>query len=201
MIPKTDLTAAFEASLDSASVRVIQDWVARSSFWIDPEVVRQFGPRPVFPQTRRSIGNEAARTFVGTVALWKNEPAASACWRALGFRVNGATPRDFMNGNVCHIYDGSPSDPEHFTRLPNLIVLPRVLDKFTEWTPVQHLLKLRAWQLYGYAGPKGEPPVGEMPPGLAWAEPRYLPKETLPDVIAELDRLSREKPSYYITRR
>lgn len=196
-----DLDVEFERTLDETSRSRIIEWVARASLWIDPDLVERFGPRPVYAKTRRKTGNQKVGTLdADGIALWRNEPAASACWRALGIPVDGATPRTYDNGRVCHIYSRSPGDPLHYTRLGNLIVVPRTLESFTEWKPVQDLLKARAWALYGYAGPSNVPP-DEPKVVVEWSKPRAFGPRELEAVLRDLEYRSHTYPYYHLSER
>lgn len=154
---KTDLNVEFEARLTGEHQRMIIRWIAETARWVDPAIADAVPI--VYPKTRRKRGEEKRGYRADEdLAVWRNEPAASACYRALNVAVNGATPKNVTGGRVCHIYGSSPVLPDHFTRLANLILVPKALESFTEWEPVRNVLKYRAWELYGYAGPSLDSP-------------------------------------------
>lgn len=189
-----DLNAEFEGRVGGEGLRTIAEWIASNSLWVDPRVVREV--QVVHPRTRR--GPQASkRSIVDGVAIWANEPASSAIWRALGARVQQHGPSDIKNGRVCHIYEGSVASPQHFTHLANMTVVPRALESFTEWPPIGKLLKWKSFELYDYRGP--EQAVPEKPEfiPMAWPGVGVLSDAAAADVIATLRKRSETLPYYY----
>ena len=134
-----DLDEFVQHSLGRDGIKPIIDWVARFSYWVDPEVVKAVPV--VFPKTRRARPKEQKRSVIDGVSVWANEPASKAFWTAYGSHPATHTPSDYRNFVLCHIYEGSAHDPEHFTRLANLTVFPKCLESFSEWDPVRDVLK------------------------------------------------------------
>src|SRR6266850_2495596 len=138
--PPWNLDADFEADLTArGELQTVLDLVGRTSLWVDPDVAREV--RVVFPKTARMrFGRDRQGQIIDGIRLWTNTPAQEAIFSAMD------TSRDsFAGATVCHIYPGSPSSPQHFTRLANLIVVPRSVAAFTEWDPVLAALKRRAF--------------------------------------------------------
>ena len=147
-----DLNELLQHELGSAGLRPIFDLVAQNSWWVSPKVYRQI--QVVYPKTRRKKGVlEKRGQVISGIRLWENQPASRAFWTALG-----QDPSKVKNFFVCHIYEGSAWDPNHFTNLANLTALPAGLQSLSEWEPVRELLKCHAFTVLGYKGPSGTEP-------------------------------------------
>src|SRR2546425_2729924 len=118
-----DLDEMVLHSVGKEGLRVIVDWVARFSYWVSPQVYREV--QVVYPKTRRRHSGEKDRSIIDGIGVWGNQPAASAFWKAFGESPAGHTPSNYRNFVLCHIYERSAHDTEHFTNLANLTVLPR----------------------------------------------------------------------------
>lgn len=189
-----DLDEKWRLLLGEASVRLVSDWFAATSLWTCPEVARAVPL--VFPKTRRLHSGEPFRSEVNGLIVWRNEPAAAAFWKAYGVSLGGNSPRSYKNAEISHVYEESAHHPEHYTRLANLVAVPRALVSLSEWAPVRDLLKWKSWDLYGYSGPTGQSPTR---PGYVPAEwpgvKRFQPTE-LTTVIARMSRLNAERPAH-----
>lgn len=189
-----DLDAVWSQSVGDAGLATIFDWIALTSLWTDRNVCRSIGV--VHPRTRRRHANEEYRTEVDGIVAWRNEPAANAFWKARGVSLSGSSPRGYRNAVLCHIYENSAHDPQHFTHLANLTVLPRAVSSLTEWTPVRNLLKWMSFTFYGYLGPAAEPidrPI-YVPP--QWPGVPELSAEGANEGITRLSRLKAERPRH-----
>jgi hypothetical protein len=190
-----DLDELVQHSLGPDGIRPIVDWVARFSYWVDPDVVKVVPL--VFPKTRRARSKEEKRSTIDGVAVWANEPASRAFWTAYGARPSSHTPRDFRNFILCHIYEGSTQSPKHFTHLANLTVFPRCLESFSEWTPIRDVLKWQSYALYRYTG------LSEMAPKkpsyfpARWPGVRILSPANQASVVKTLEGMNEKWPAYY----
>ena len=154
-----DLNELLEHELGNAGLRPIIDLVAQHSWWVSPKIYREI--QVVYPKTRRKKGiSEKRGSVINGVRLWENQPASRAFWMALG-----QNPSNVKNFYVCHIYEGSVWDSNHFTNLANLTALPTSLQSLTEWEPVRGLLKYHSFIAFGYKGPSGKEP----------SKPNYYP--------------------------
>lgn len=190
-----DLDEFVMHSLGRDGIKPIIDWVARFSYWVDPNVVKKVPI--VFPKARRARPKEQKRSVIDGVAVWANEPASKAFWTAYGARPATHTPTDYRNFVLCHIYEGSAHDPGHFTRLANLTVFPRCLESFSEWDPVREVLKWHSYQLYGYTGPKEVVPNPPSYYPARWPEVKMLGPANLVSVVDALQSMGSKRPRYY----
>lgn len=176
-------------------LRVLSDWIAATSLWTDPEVYKQI--QLVYPRTRRRHSGEEFRAEVEGFTVWRNEPAARAFWRARGVSTGGAgSPRDFRNSHLCHIYEASAHDPDHYTNLANLVAVPRALAYVTEWSPIRKLLQWNAFQLYHYRGPRGASPSKPSYVPVPWPGVKKLTAGELQAVVSRLKRARSEHPNF-----
>jgi hypothetical protein len=190
-----DLDREWQESAGQDGVRIISDWLARSSIWVDPEVYREV--QVVFPRTRRLRPKEKFRSVgLDGLAVWRNEPAAFAFWKACEVSTGGSSPRSIKHGVVCHLYEDSTHDPQHFTNLANLTAVPKALESFTEWEPIRSLLKWKAFELFGYRGPHGTSPARTAYVPVSWPGVRQLDPIRRTDVVRRLTRLRDERPGY-----
>jgi len=102
---------------------------------------------------------------------------------------------------ICHIYDNSVHDPEHFTNLANLTAFPQCLQSLTEWGPVSAVLKYHASKVYGYKGPAGSIPPPPVHYPFVWSHQLELPPERLVKVVNYLREQRSKNPQYSGTRK
>lgn len=186
-----DLDEMVQHSLGKEGLRAIIEWVARFSYWVPPEVYQEI--QVVFPETRRKhTSRERRGQVVDGVRVWENQPARYAFWHAYG-----DSPTRYRNYVVCHIYEGSPYLPEHFTNLANLTILPTCLESFSEWVPIRAVLKWHAYRTYGYLGPaEVVPRQPEYSPAI-WPGVRRLDPETARRIVSDLKERRERRPAYY----
>ena len=190
-----DLDEMVQRSLGRKGLRPIIDWVARFSYWVSPDIYREI--QVVFPKTRRKRPGEEDRSIVDGVAVWSNQPASRAFWKAFGESPASHTPSNYRNFVLCHIYEGSVYDPNHFTNLANATVFPKCLESFSEWPPVGAVLKWHSFRIYGYKGPRNAaPPEPEYYPAY-WPGVSRLDTETTQRVVSDLRKTSTSRPTYY----
>ena len=138
----------------------IIDLIARNSWWVNPNVYHAI--KVVYPKTRRTKGGEEEREqVINGIRLWDNQPASHAFWLAMG-----KTRNKIKNFNVCHIYEESVWNQDHFTNLANITAFPESLESLSEWKTIADVLKYHSYMIYGYKGPKNEIPT----------TPKYYPK-------------------------
>lgn len=183
-----NVDGVFESDLRTrsggAEIKFLFGLIARHAWFIDPEVARAVPT--VFPKTARGhLGSYRTGEVRDGITLWENQPAKYAFFAAIG-----ATERDFANFAVCHVWPGSTGDPRHFTRLANLVVVPRTLWRFTDWGPVQGILQFRSFDLSGFAGPRGSAAAQPEAYPDAWREP-----ETPSDPLAVVQYLRQLRAS------
>jgi hypothetical protein len=155
-----DLEELLEHDLQDVGLRPIMDLVAQNSWWVSPKVYKEI--QIVYPQTRRKKGiNEKRGNMIKGICLWDNQPASHAFWMAVG-----KDRQKVVNFYVCHIYEGSVWDPDHFTNLANLVAFPKCLQSLSEWSPVRQVLKYNSYKTFGYKGPANLEP----------SAPKYYPK-------------------------
>lgn len=141
-----DLDELLEHDLKEAELKSIIDLVARHSWWVSPEVYGEI--QVIYPKTRRKKGTTEKRgDVINGIRIWDNQPANHAFWLAIG-----KTRNSVKNSFVCHIYEDSVWDPEHFTNLANLVAFPKGLQSLSEWPPIRQLLKYHSFNIYGYKG-------------------------------------------------
>ncbi|MFC6047366.1 hypothetical protein ACFPYM_05900, partial [Methylobacterium hispanicum] len=133
------------------------------------DVVAAVRGRAVFRTVRGRRGE-----IVGGVMEDDNASPAEAFEFATGFRRGPGT-----DVQCCHLYAAS-KDPDAYTDLRNIFMIPQCLAKRTDSQAAVlpslhalHVLRYRAFELYGYRGPGGTTEPGR-PDGydaLRWAEP------------------------------
>jgi hypothetical protein len=172
--------------------KVMLDLVASNSMWVSKSVCTKIGT--VFPQTIRTSKREDRGRVVNGLTLYDNHPAQDAFWAAIG--SNG---RHFENANVCHVYsERGVQDPQHFTRLANLLVLPKSLASLSDSDvgPVRDILRYRTYKLYGYRGPDRKRPPRPAYYPKVWAQSSELDPQTESRVLTKLRRWKKERPWY-----
>jgi len=185
-----DLEELLEHDLQDVGLKPIMDLVAQNTWWVSPRVYKEI--KIVYPQTRRKKGIKEKRgELVDGIRLWDNQPASCAFWAALG--------RDrskIKNFYVCHIYEESVWDPNHFTNLANLTAFPRCLQSLSEWPPVRNLLKYHSFKAFGYRGTRSiDPPCPKYYP-IIWRHQVDLPSQDLEKIIVRLEE-QRNKRSQF----
>jgi len=139
-------------SLSEQSLKSLIDLVAQVSWWVSPIVYQSI--QIVYPKTRRARGNQETREQeIDGIRLWDNQPAAIAFWFAVG-----KTKDDIKNADICHIYDESVWEPDHFTNLANISAFPKSIASLSEWKPIADVLKYHSYKIYGYTGPTNKIP-------------------------------------------
>lgn len=165
-----DGTAALEHALAHSPYGSLENAVASLSLFTHPDTVRQTGARALFRIIRGRV--EGRGTIVdhadgNRVLLDDNTgPTDAFIW------ANGLSRGEFGDLQFCHVWQAS-SDPEAYTNLANLCLLPAFLAKLSDTHPrITKLLRWRAESLYGWR-PAGEPPTEEPESAgrLDWAEP------------------------------
>lgn len=194
-----DLDEFVQHSLGLDGIKPILDWVARFSYWIDPRVVQEVPV--VFPKTRRAKPKEVRRSIVDGIAVWANEPPGKAFWTAYGVRPASHTPSDYRHFILCHIYEGSAHNPDHYTHLANLTVFPECLESFSEWKPVRDVLKWHSYKLYGYSGPEGRIPGRPPYYPASWPGVKEFTPDRLKQVEEVLSDMRSRMPTYYSRKR
>jgi len=155
-----DLDELLQESLSNQNLESLINLVSQTSWWVNPVVYQNI--QIVYPKTRRKRGKDEKRDdIIDGIRLWDNQPANQSFWMALG-----KTNKEIKNYYVCHIYDGSVWDPNHFTNLANITAFPKSLQSLSEWKPIADVLKYHSYKLYGYTGLTNEIP----------SLPKYYPK-------------------------
>lgn len=190
-----DLDEFVQHALGEEGIRTIVDWVTRFSYWVAPALYEEV--RVVFPRTRRLRSGEEKRSVVDGVAVWANEPASYAFWKAFGADPTPYSPRKYRNFVLCHIYEGSAYDSSHFTNLANLTVFPRCLESFSEWTPIRAVLEWHSYKLYGYTGPKGVVPAEPSYYPSFWSGVSDLEPQEVHRLATRLRELGTSRPTFY----
>ena len=186
----TDLDELVQEGISREQFRQLLDLVAQHSWWVSPQVYEKVPV--VYPETRRKHTKEDRGAVDGAGSrLWSNEPAIEAFWRAYG-----KSPKQMKNYYVCHIYEESVRDPDHFTNLANLTAFPKSLQSLSEWRPVADVLKYHSFKMYGYTGPKGnEPSEPDYYPSL-WQNQSDLSPERVSEVVRRLDEQRKSRPQF-----
>ncbi len=141
-----DLDVLLQKNLSDQDLKLILDLVSQVSWWVHPNIYQAI--TVVYPKTRRKKGKEERGQIIEGARLWFNEPAQYAFWLALG-----TTKDKIKKSYVCHIYENSVNDPDHFTNLANMTAFPKSLQSLSEWKPVADVLKYHSYKTYGYKGP------------------------------------------------
>ena len=132
------------------------DLVAQSSIWVSPERV---STTAIYPNVKRGAPKDRGRIIDG-IRIDDNTYANRALKEAISKSVK------FENYEVCHIWPYTTYDERYHTLLQNLVMIPRVLARLSDYYPeVINVLKYRAWELYKWC-PEGS----EIP-----AKPDYYP--------------------------
>jgi len=186
-----DLDDIVEKGLSTTGIKQLLDWVAQYSWWVPRQVYEKVSV--VYPKTRRKHAKESRGSVDGAGnRLWFNEPAIEAFWRACG-----KSPRQLKNYYVCHIYDDSVHDPNHFTNLANLTGFPKSLQSLSEWGPVAAVLKYHSFKMYGYKGPREiQPPEPDYYP-VHWHNQLELPPETTKRVVMRLEEQRTNRSQFH----
>jgi len=147
--------------------RTLEQALASLTAFAHPDVVAAVGQRAVFLAVRWK-----RRTILESGYLGDDNDAPDVAFRAAtGFRRG-----DHLHCN--HIY-ATTRDPQAYTDIRNICFTPTFLAKLTDCqkdpVPPDHpsqVLRYRAWELYGYAGPNGIPPKKpDRYDDLVWAKP------------------------------
>jgi hypothetical protein len=185
-----DLDELLEHDLQDVGLKPIMDLVAQTSWWVSPKVHKEI--QIVYPQTRRKKGiNEKRGSMIKGICLWDNQPASHAFWMAVG-----KDRQKVVNFYVCHIYEGSVWDPDHFTNLANLVGFPKCLQSLSEWNPVRGLLKYHSFEAFGYTGPRDvEPPKPGYYPHV-WRHHMNLGGDETKKIIRKLREQRERRPQF-----
>jgi hypothetical protein len=185
-----DLDELLEHDLQDAGLKPIMDLVAQHSWWVSQRVLEQI--QVVYPQTRRKRGIKEKRgDMVNGICLWDNQPASQAFWMALG-----RDRRRVTNFYVCHIYEGSVWDPNHFTNLANLVAFPKCLQSLSEWSPVGKVLKYHAFRSFGYKGPGNTDPAPPKYYPMIWRHQQDPSVKDLGNIIDRLEEQRNRRPQF-----
>ncbi|GJD32279.1 hypothetical protein PMNALOAF_3547 [Methylobacterium adhaesivum] len=148
--------------------RSLDQALASLTVFAHPDAVGSVGTRAVF----RTIRGGPKGAIIGDAMLDDNASPATAFEWATGFKRG---PDLQCN----HLY-AAARDPASYSDLRNICYTPTFIAKLTdskrEDVPeghLSHLLRFRAFELYGYAGPQGAPPPRK-PSGyddLVWPDP------------------------------
>lgn len=185
-----DLEELLDHDLQDVGLKPIMDLVSQHSWWISPKVYREI--QVVYPQTRRKKGiKEKREEVVDGVRLWDNQPASHAFWMAVG-----EDRRTVVNFYVCHIYEGSVWDPNHFTNLANLTAFPKCLQSLSEWRPVRELLKYHSFKSFGYKGLKGVEPLKPKYYPLVWSHHGTPSAKEFEKIMGKLKEQRSKRPQF-----
>lgn len=180
-IDALDLDKLLHDNLDEKDLNSMLNLISQVSWWVNPDVYHSVPV--VYPKTRRKKGKELRGEIINGIRLWLNEPAKDAFWFALGKK-----PKEIMNFYICHIYENSVGDPEHFTNLANITAFPKSLQSLSEWKPVSDLLKYQSYKLYGYTGPENKIPTTPKYYPESWqyvSEPSHSEKERIKEKLRQ----------------
>lgn len=185
-----NLEELLQHDLKETGLKSIMDLVSHHSWWVSPKVYKEIPV--VYPKTRRKKGTKEKRGYIlGGIRLWDNQPASYAFWTALG-----KDRSKVANFYVCHIYEESVWDPNHFTNLANLTAFPKCLQSLSEWHPVRELLKYHSFRTYGYTGPKGFEPASPQYYPLVWNNQRGLSSREFEKVMMKLKEQRDKRPQF-----
>nr|WP_246681637.1 hypothetical protein [Methylobacterium sp. L1A1] len=148
----------------------IEQAIASLAVFAHPDVVAAVGARALFRTVR---GKQRGKIVDGLMVDDNSSPAVA-------FEIStGFKRRPGSNIQCCHLYAAS-TDPQAFTDLRNIFMMPTCLAKLTDSqaatlpdTHALHVLRYRAYALYGYQGPgrSGPPAKPAGYDGLKWADP------------------------------
>lgn len=145
---ENDGRAVLSALVISSPWKTLAQALASLTIFAHPDVVVALGERSVF----RTIRGTPKGTIDGDVMLDDNASPATAFQWATGLKIG----KDL---NCNHLYSAS-QNPAAFSDVRNIFYAPNFISKLTdsqkEVQPSDHLLhilKYRAYDLYGYCGP------------------------------------------------
>jgi len=184
-----DLEEILLRDLSEQDLRSILDLVAHTSWWVSPIVYQAI--QVVYPKTRRKKGKETRGQIVNGIRLWFNEPAQYALWFAFGMNKG-----KIKNSYVCHIYENSVTDPDHFTNLANMTALPKCLQSLSEWKPIAEVLKYHSYKIYGYKGPENKIPTTPKYYPEVWQHVNNPNQEAIKKLIEKLKEQSSIRPTF-----
>ncbi len=184
-----DGTAALEHALAHSPYGSLESAIASLSLFTHPDTVRQAGARALFRiiRARGADRGTLAQHADGNRVLMDDNtgPTDAFVW------ANGLRRGDLSDLQFCHVWQAS-SDPDAYTNLANLCLLPAFLAKLSDTHPrITALLRWRAEEFYGWrpVNERATPrPVGI--DGLEWADP--LP--SVGDLESALRAAMRTKP-------
>jgi hypothetical protein len=186
-----DFNDNFNRSIEDPVLRIkIIQLVVDNSLWVDPRVYDEI--QVVFPQTKRRSGKQKRGDVDGNGnTIWNNEPAKWAFWNAIGLNYYG-----LKNSYICHIYEGSVTNPGHFTNLANMVAFPRATQSLSEWAPINDILKYRSYELYHYTGPDEKVPSKPEQYEQIKFKTIHFNNEELSKIIEKLKRAYTSRPGY-----
>jgi hypothetical protein len=166
-----DGQAALGGLLAESGYRSLLQAVASLSVFARPATVKQTNNRGVFAIVRANSPTERCQTTElpsgRLVMLDDNKGPTDTFVGAHGWKRGGY--KDVQFNHLWPISD----DPEHYTSLANLCVLPAFLSKLSDTHPeTQELLRYRAYDLYGYwpgPGANSQPPADYAK--VLWSDP------------------------------
>jgi hypothetical protein len=144
--------------------------IASLAVFAHSDVVAAVGSRAVF----RTIRGRRRGEIVEGMMEDDNASPAEAFEFGTGFRRRAGS-----DVQCCHLYAAS-TDPDAYTDIRNIFMVPQCLAKLTDSQAATlptvhalHVLRYRAYILYGYCGPSrsSAPIEPEGFEALAWAEP------------------------------
>lgn len=132
--------------------RSLDQALASLTVFAHPDAVGSVGTRAVF----RTIRGRPKGTIIGDAMLDDNASPATAFEWATGFKRGP----DLQ----CNHLSAAARDPASYSDLRNICYTPTFIAKLTDSQRkdvseghLSHLLRFRAFELYGYAGPQGSP--------------------------------------------
>jgi len=189
-IDALDFEKLLQQELSEDDLEIIIDLVSRVSWWVNPDIYQII--QVVYPKTRRKKGGQEKRyQVIDGIKLWENQPASAAFWSALG-----KTAKQFKNFHVCHIYEESVLNPDHFTNLANITAFPKSLQSLSEWKPIADVLKYHSYKIYGYRGPEGKIPTMPKYYPKSWKHVSNLNQENITIIIDKLKYQSISRPTF-----
>ncbi|MBL0049701.1 MAG: hypothetical protein IPP32_16585 [Bacteroidetes bacterium] len=142
-------TEILNSALDELKIN-ISALIAKTAIWVNPEVIKilkneDFNKTALWvKKCRRKLNNETRRIFdQNGNYLDDNSIANKAIKIALGGSV---APKSFT---VCHIVDRTAYNPEYYSSLANLVLIPAGLHAITDFHPeVKRVLQYHSHVLY-----------------------------------------------------
>jgi len=192
-----DIDAEFwqRCAANPSELALFRDWVVRHSYFAPPSIVKRTpNPFDACRRARASVG-ERPRQVVDGVVLAPVAAASDAMAMALG-----RATASIRGGNVDHAWAQAPQLPAHFCHLGGLVLVPQPFSSLVDAPPIRGLLQRHLFDRTGYCGPAGTapPPSGLMPD--EWPETVHLTAQREARAIALLERVHRDRPSYYRSR-